>query len=461
MDWQNAIGWAIEGMIIVPGVVFFLASIAEREKRAAFLSLLLTFTAAILWGAVMLLADGYLQYFVVGALILGGLSLLAVSVPIGISKPLGPTGKPARVDERDVIFSRGKIIKHNPQDYDDYYAAHPEYRGIDDELRKLPDIGESGGRLYDRINTEVTNAAFEWLEQLRPFVDGEVASDKVEISSENAAKRIKGYAKSLGARLVGITRLNPAYVYSHVGRGLGRFGEDIALDHQYAIAFAVEMRRPYVRQAPTVVSMVETCRGYVECAKIGELLARYIRTLGYPAVAHIDANYRVMCVPIAVDAGLGELGRMGYMIARKYGPRVRIGVVTTDLPMTIDSPVNLGVRDFCRICRKCAYNCPSGAIPLDNELKDVRGVKKWELDRESCYRFWRQTGTDCAICMSVCTFSKPASFIHNAVRFLIRTNRLARWIAVIGDDIMYGRRPRSAKLPKWMQVGREEKEERS
>jgi ferredoxin len=453
MGWEHIVGWAIEGLILFFGLAFFISSVLERENRAAVLALVFTIVKGGIWAGIMLLAGVYLPYIVGGAVVLGALAALAVTVPLGKSVALKPTGEQEKVDERDIIFTRGKMTKFYPEHYDEYYKMHPEYKEVDDEIRKLPDIGEPGGRFYERVNTEMTNAMFDWIEDLRPFVDGEVAAEKVELPPEAAARRIKGCAEFLGAKIVGITELNPAYVYSHVGRGLGKFGEEIKLDHEYAVAFAVEMRRPFVRQAPGVTTMLETCKGYVECAKIGQLLARYIRTLGYPARAHIDANYRVLCVPIAVDAGLGELSRMGYLITKKYGPRVRLGVVTTNLPMTTDSPVEFGVRDFCEKCKKCALNCPSKAIPLDDEPQDdVKGVKKWELDREACYRFWRETGTDCAICMSVCSYSKPASFLHNIIRFLIRRNALARWIAVIGDDVMYGKRPRSADLPEWMKM---------
>ncbi len=450
MTWFIVIGWLIECTLLFFGLLFVITSVAEREMRAAVLALVFTVIAAAVWAGVMLLAGPYLSHLVAAAVILGAAGAIAVSLPVGRSTPLGPGEKQEKVDERDIIFSRAEI---QPENYNIYYEAHPELKPIDDEMRSLPRLGEPGGRCYDPANGKLMRSMFDWLEDIRPFVDGEVAEDKTEMSREDAANRIKGLSKFLGAKLVGITGLNQAYVYSHVGRGLGAFGEEIKLDHEYAIAIAVEMDRQAVRQAPTIPTSIMTCKGYVDCAVITQLLARHIRSLGYPAMAHMDANYRVMCVPIAVDAGLGELSRMGYLVARKYGPRVRIGVVTTNLPMATDSPVNLGVRDFCAKCRKCALNCPSKAIPLDNELNDVKGVKKWELDREACYRFWRRTGTDCAICMSVCTFSKPSSLLHNIIRFLIRRNALARRIAVIGDDVMYGKKPRSAKFPDWMKAG--------
>ncbi|MDW7709924.1 MAG: hypothetical protein SCH98_05575 [Deferrisomatales bacterium] len=76
---------------------------------------------------------------------------------------------------------------------------------------------------------------------------------------------------------------------------------------------------------------------------------------------------------MAVDAGLGEISRMGYVITKEYGPRVRLGGVTTDLPLVPDRPVDIGVEDFCTICKKCARCCPSRSIPRD-EPKMVNGT---------------------------------------------------------------------------------------
>ncbi|GAG38682.1 unnamed protein product, partial [marine sediment metagenome] len=75
---------------------------------------------------------------------------------------------------------------------------------------------------------------------------------------------------------------------------------------------------------PASATTTETVFKYFEVAKIAMLVARYINLLGYEARAHVDANYRVTCGPIAVDAGLGELGRLGLLVTPQYGPRARL-----------------------------------------------------------------------------------------------------------------------------------------
>ena len=63
-------------------------------------------------------------------------------------------------------------------------------------------------------------------------------------------------------------------------------------------------------------------------------------------------------VPMAIDAGLGELGCHGILITRNFGRRVRISKVFTDLPLMPDKSVEFGVREMCEFCRKCAKACP-------------------------------------------------------------------------------------------------------
>ncbi|MFH1941609.1 MAG: reductive dehalogenase, partial [bacterium] len=274
-------------------------------------------------------------------------------------------------------------------------------------------------------------------------------SESVQASSEEFTMRIKGYARYLGADLVGTTRLNPAYVYSHNARSQGKWGEPVVLNHSHAVVVGVEMNHEMIRHAPDPIATTETALKYFEAAKVAMLVAAYIRRLGYEARPHVDGNYRVMCVPVAVDAGLGELGRLGLLITPEFGPRVRLSVVTTNLPLLQDAPIVFGVQDFCDFCKKCATNCPSGSIDRGSK-KVIRGVEKWQSEQDSCYRFWRRQGSDCSICVKVCPYSHSNTAVHNWVRWTIRRNRLARRLALWGDDLFYGRRPKeTVPLPDW------------
>jgi reductive dehalogenase len=258
--------------------------------------------------------------------------------------------------------------------------------------------------------------------------------------SENT-RIIKEIIKYLGSDLCGICLLNQAYTYSHVGRGPEHYGEEIKLKHKYAIAFALEMDLGMVAAAPKEPVIVETGKKYVEAAKISIIVADFIRYLGYPARAHIaGSNYQAVLPPLAWLAGLGELGRLGILITSKYGPRARLGLVTTDLPLLEDKPKKLGIQNFCQKCQKCARNCPAQAISYEQKVEE-NGVLKWVLNREECYKFWRKAGTDCAVCIYVCPYSKSDNAFHNFIRKMTKNSSAAQSFSVWADDFFYGRLP--------------------
>jgi ferredoxin len=235
-----------------------------------------------------------------------------------------------------------------------------------------------------------------------------------------------------------------------VGRGTGLYGEEIHLTHRYAVAFTVEMDYDIMGTAPDAPVVLESARKYVDGAVIAIQLANFSRRLGYPARAHIDGNYRVIAPLVARDAGLGEIGRMGILMIPELGPRVRLGVVTTDLPLLPDQRFDgRAMIDFCSNCRKCAVNCPSNAIPLgDRDVVD--GSLQWKLDEMKCFQYWNIIGTDCALCMTVCPYSHPNNRMHNFARSLIERSYFARRAALVLDDFLFGKKPTARQGPEWL-----------
>jgi reductive dehalogenase len=224
------------------------------------------------------------------------------------------------------------------------------------------------------------------------------------------------------------------------------------LKHKFGIALTVEMDKRMIDSAPFGPTVMESAQQYLSSGTIAVQISEFIRQLGYPARAHIDANYFVVCPLVARDAGLGEIGRMGLLMTPELGPRVRIAVVTTDLPLATDGNArDYTMLDFCRICKKCADICPSKAIPFGDPSR-INGVRRWQINSEGCFTYWCSVGTDCALCVRVCPYSHPDSLLHNLVRRGVRNSVLFREFALKMDDLFYGRKPPPYPLPEWMNV---------
>ncbi|HHQ48573.1 MAG TPA: 4Fe-4S dicluster domain-containing protein [Acidobacteria bacterium] len=193
--------------------------------------------------------------------------------------------------------------------------------------------------------------------------------------------------------------------------------------------------------APSAPVLAESSRQYVEAAKVAHVVAEYLELNGHEARAHVDGRYQVLCAPLAQQAGLGHVGRIGILIHRRYGPCVRLSVVTTNIALPATTGDHSYMEGFCAICKKCADNCPSRSIP-HGEKPVSRGFAHWSVDQESCYAFWRRTGTDCSVCIASCPFTKPDSPVHRLVRAYVTRNPVNRRIALLGDDLFYGRRLR-------------------
>lgn len=437
-------GQAVLAAMLLFFLFFASTSLIEREGRAFRRSgacfIVLTVAGVFICSLPAFAADMSFAAISISALIVG-LVILISPKPRSIQMI---TGTPRRIDERDVIFARFEYPPGSDR-YREYYRLHPEKKDRDDAIRKRPDILTPPHLNKAPELFPLASAEFDFLEHQLTKVDGTVGENRTVFSPEKNTMLIKNMLKYLGADVCGICELDPAFVYSHVGRGPETFGAEIELDHKYAVVFALEMDYAWVAAAPKAPVIVETAKKYVEAAKISIITADYIRRLGYPARAHVaGSNYQAVLAPLGWRAGLGEMGRLGLLVTFTYGPRARLGLVTTDIPLITDRPLVRGIQDFCTRCKKCARNCPGGAIPDGPQVVE-NGVKKWVLDREACYEFWRRAGTDCATCLYVCPYSKPVNPFHNVIRAVSSYSRPAQSVFIFGDDFFYGRSPRTRR----------------
>lgn len=199
---------------------------------------------------------------------------------------------------------------------------------------------------------------------------------------------------------------------------------------------------------PHTPMYTEVMRNYSLVTWITHQMVSFLNNLGYEARAHHWRNYQVLCVPLAVDAGLGELGRNGYLLTGKYGLKVRLAAVTVTAPLLTDRPISFGVQDFCGRCSRCARLCPAGSIPAGDKVIHNH-VRKWKLDEQSCLEYWCRVGTSCGICMAVCPWSHPDSPPHRLARFFARRSPAGRRTLTRLEEFMYGRNPKPRAGNRW------------
>jgi epoxyqueuosine reductase QueG len=106
---------------------------------------------------------------------------------------------------------------------------------------------------------------------------------------------------------------------------------------------------------------------------------------------------------LATLSGLGWVGKSSLLISPRFGPRIRLGTLLTDMPLKNDTPV---VLSQCGDCRACVDACPVGAIKGNPWSQTTPRSELLNLSR--CYDYlWSAKPTlghrqTCGICLKVC-----------------------------------------------------------
>ena len=424
-------------------------TILEKEKKASILlSIVLSFCLAVI--AILLIwhDQDVFTYLVCSLALLFTISCIIILFPWTEKKLTWERGKPDQIDERNIMFSRAELAPGTER-FDSYYKEFPEHKLADDAFRRHNGFMNEKGTFYNPWLFGAAEAAFKAVASFHNITDGPVSNLEREFNPDELTNFISNWAKELGVHSIGIAKLEKHHLY-HTGGRSHNYGEVVCNSHKYAIAFTVEMDFKRVARAPRGPIVMESATQYLNSGSIAVQIAAFIRNMGYSARAHIDGKYQVRCPEVAKDAGLGEIGRMGLLMTPKLGPRVRLAVISTDVPLKVSLPrPDKSLLKFCMLCKKCAETCPSRAISFEDP-KETGGTTQWVINQEACYTYWCKIGTDCGRCMAVCPYSHPDNLLHNTVRYLIRKSPLFRQIAIRLDNWLYGRKPPEKDLPPWM-----------
>ena len=239
-----------------------------------------------------------------------------------------------------------------------------------------------------------------------PHQDGEVAPEVHPSTSDPQANAdaLKALAYHLGGDMVGVCRV-PTYAwYSHRGDST-----PIEPYHKNAVVILLDQGYETMEGASgdDWVSGAQSMRAYMRGAQIAGIMAEHIRSLGYGARSQTNRDSDVLHIPLVLEAGLGELSRIGELVLNPFvGPRFKSVVLTTDMPIVADRKVDFGLQDFCNKCTKCARECPCGAISFGDKIM-FNGAEMWKPDVEKCtkYRLGNQKGAACGRCMKTCPYN--------------------------------------------------------
>jgi reductive dehalogenase len=241
--------------------------------------------------------------------------------------------------------------------------------------------------------------------------------DKKPTDAERNSANVKAASYFLGVDAVGISRCPDWTWYSHDAAG-----EVLNPPHDQAISMIIDQGYETMEGASgdDWIAVAQSMRAYLRFSLLGGVIAKQIRNLGYSAKAHTVMDGEVLQPPLLLLSGLGEVSRIGEVILNPIlGPRLKSGVVTTDMPLAHDKPIDFGLQKFCESCNKCARECPSGAITAGPKLM-FNGYEIWKSDSQKCttYRITTEGGAMCGRCMKTCPWNLEGIFAEKPFRWM-------------------------------------------
>ncbi|MBN8510542.1 MAG: 4Fe-4S dicluster domain-containing protein [Burkholderiales bacterium] len=273
---------------------------------------------------------------------------------------------------------------------------------------------------------------------LLQFGDARAPASPTTADPQRNADNLKATGYWLGIDAAGICAVPEWAWYSHDAGG-----NELPAYHANALNLLVDQGHETMAGASgdDWISVAQSMRAYLRFSLLGGIVAEQIRRLGFSARVHSVLDGDVLQPPLLLLSGLGEVSRIGEVILNPFlGPRLKSGAVTTDMPMTADAPIDFGLQRFCEQCRKCARECPSGAITAGPKLV-YNGYEIWKSDAEKCarYRITNAGGGMCGRCMKTCPWNLEGLAAEAPLRWAaVHLPATAPWLARLDDALDRG-----------------------
>ena len=302
--------------------------------------------------------------------------------------------------------------------------------------KKVQDASKNGNYLRKSANAFAFRPSLGAFILLQDGAAGEVHPSTLD-PARNAAN-IKAALYYLGVDATGLSACPDWVYYSHDAAG-----HPLTPYHKNAISMIIDQGHETMEGASgdDWIASAQSMRAYLRFSLLGGVLAQHLRRLGYTARVHTVMDDEVLHPPLLLLAGLGEVSRIGEVILNPYlGPRLKSGIVTTNMPMTHDKPIDFGLQKFCEACNKCARECPSGAITAGPK-KMFNGYEIWKSDSQKCttYRITTPGGSMCGRCMKTCPWNLEGLFAEAPFRWAaMNLPRTAKALASLDDMVGNG-----------------------
>jgi len=224
-----------------------------------------------------------------------------------------------------------------------------------------------------------------------------ISQNPVQVKKTISTEELAGFeefAKTKGIGVIGYAKLAPRLIF-----------KERAVLYDNAIILIMEMDREAISKAPSVETFKTVMSTYDILGKVTNSLVDRLRNMGFQAQASHPLGGLVLYPPLAVEAGLGWIGRHGLLITPQFGPRQRIAAIFVNidnLPIA-NTNEHSWIGEFCNQCGKCIKTCPANAI-LNQPIKHS-SERKTHITRGKCLPvFVSQEG--CSICIKECTFNQ-------------------------------------------------------
>jgi len=218
-------------------------------------------------------------------------------------------------------------------------------------------------------------------------------------------KKVKYFAKSRGATLVGIA---PVERLSKAPKG--HQPRDFLPSARNLISIALKINKSSILQLPKTMKeyklsydMANLKLNSIACETACLFEDEGYEAVAIPASEPYDKEKLVGDIShkhVAVAAGLGRFGLNNLVLTPKYGPYVRFVTIITNAPLDPDEPLD---KDAClgEKCSKCVKACPAEALrnPINNSDEG------WQINKEKCYQYIHTvSGAEvCGLCIKACT----------------------------------------------------------